>query len=95
MAKETHRVTAVDEQARIVHDGAVVNDQAALVALAQSLKALGDEVIVALDVTGSIATFLEAVLAGEGLALVHVPGIAVNRAGQGYAGGERKSDPRD
>ena len=49
----------------------------------------------ALDVTGSIATFLEAVLAGEGLALVHVPGIAVNRAGQGYAGGERKSDPRD
>lgn len=95
VAKETHWVIAVDEQARIVHDGAVVNDQAALVALAQGLKALGDEVIVALDVTGSIATFLEAVLAGEGLALVHVPGIAVNRAGQGYAGGERKSDPRD
>lgn len=95
VAKETHWVTAVDEQARIVHDGAVVNDQAALVALAEGLKALGDEVVVALDVTGSIATFLEAVLAGEGLALVHVPGIAVNRAGQGYAGGERKSDPRD
>jgi transposase len=95
VAKETHWVTAVDEQARIVHDGAVVNDQAALVALTQGLKALGDEVVVALDVTGSIATFLEAVLAGEGLALVHVSGIAVNRAGQGYAGGERKSDPRD
>ena len=107
VAKETHWVTAVDEQARIVHDGAVVNDQAALVALAQGLKALGDEVVVALDVTGSIAAFLEAVLASEGLALVHgeplsatgprtmASGIAVNRAGQGYAGGERKSDPRD
>lgn len=64
-------------------------------ALAQRLKSYSDTVVVALDVTGSIATFLEAVLTGEGLALVHVPGLAVNRAGQGYAGGERKSDPRD
>ena len=31
----------------------------------------------------------------EGFRLVHAPGIAVNRAGQGFAGGERKSDPRD
>ena len=30
-----------------------------------------------------------------GFALVHTPGIAVNRAGQGFAGGERKSVPRD
>jgi hypothetical protein len=34
VAKETHRVTAVDEQARVVHDGAVANEQAALGALA-------------------------------------------------------------
>lgn len=80
VAKETHWVTAVDEQARAVHDGAVANAQAALVALAGSLKALGHEVVVALDVTGSIATFLEAVLAGEGLALVHDPGIAELRS---------------
>jgi hypothetical protein len=65
------------------------------VAPAGSLRALGREVVFALDVTGSIATFLEAVLAGEGLALVHVPGIAVNRAGNGYARGTAKSDPRD
>jgi hypothetical protein len=32
-----------------VHEGAVVNDQAALVALAGTLKALGDEIFVALD----------------------------------------------
>ena len=30
-----------------------------------------------------------------GFALVHTPGIAVNRTGQGFAGGERKSVPRD
>jgi Transposase len=85
VAKETHWVTAVDETSRIVHDSAVANDQAALKALAQHLRSLGDQVVVALDVTGSIVTFLEAVLAGEGQSLVHVPGIAVNREGQGYA----------
>src|SRR5206468_3236846 len=30
-----------------------------------------------------------------GFALVHVPGMAVNRARQGTSGGEHKSDPRD
>lgn len=51
--------------------------------------------VIGLDITGSLARFLEAVLLAEGLRLVHVPGIAVNRAGQGFAGGERKSDPRN
>jgi hypothetical protein len=44
---------------------------------------------------GSFARFLEAVLLAEGFALVHTPGIAVNRAAKGFSGGERKSDPRD
>jgi transposase len=34
-------------------------------------------------------------LADIGLALFHVPGLAVNRARQGTVGGENKSDPRD
>ena len=53
------------------------------------------DLVIGLDITGSLARFLEAILLAEGLRLVHVPGIAVNRAGQGFAGGERKSDPRD
>ena len=51
--------------------------------------------MIGLDVVGSIARFLEATLLAEGFALVHAPGIAVNRAGQGFAGGLAKSDPRD
>ena len=51
--------------------------------------------VIGLDVVGSFARFLEAMLLAEGFELVHAPGIAVNRAGQGFAGGERKSDPRD
>jgi len=34
-------------------------------------------------------------LAQAGFTLVHVPGLAVNRARQGAVGGENKSDPRD
>ena len=59
------------------------------------LRGLEGEVVIGLDVVGSFARFLEAMLLAEGFALVHAPGIAVNRAGQGFAGGERKSDPRD
>lgn len=95
VAKETHWVCALDQDARVVLDRPVANDQAALDALAAELRGLGAELTIALDVTGSIASFLEAVLLAEGFALVHVPGIAVNRAGHGFAGGERKSDPKD
>lgn len=59
------------------------------------LHGLGGEVTIGLDVVGSFARFLEAMLLAEGFALRHTPGMAVNRAGQGFPGGERKSDPRD
>ena len=44
---------------------------------------------------GGIAGLLQAMLAAAGLVLVHVPGLAVNRAREGTVGGESKSDPRD
>jgi transposase len=94
VAKDVHWVCAIDQDARVLIDRAVENTQEALDALAADLRALAG-VTIGLDVVGSIATFLEAVLLAEGLALVHVPGIAVNRASHGFAGGERKSDPRD
>jgi hypothetical protein len=31
----------------------------------------------------------------DGLAVMHMPGLAVNRARQAIPGGERKSDPKD
>jgi transposase len=95
VAKETHWTCALDPSARVLLDRAVDNDQAAIERLVADLRGLGGEVVVGLDITGSLARFLEAILLAEGLRLVHVPGIAVNRAGQGFAGGERKSDPRD
>jgi transposase len=95
VAKQTHWVCALDHAAHVRLSRAVDNEQSDIDALARQLHALGDTVVIGLDITGSMARFLEAVLLAEGLRLVHVPGIAVNRAGQGFAGGERKSDPRD
>ena len=94
-AKQTHWAVAIDPEGRVVVDRAVDNHPHAIDRLGTDLRALGTEMVIGLDVVGSFARFLEAVLLAEGFALVHTPGIAVNRAGQGFAGGERKSDPRD
>jgi len=94
-AKTVHWAVAVDEEGRVVLDRAVENDPKAIDALVADLHGLGADIVIGLDVVGSFARFLEAVLLAEGFTLVHTPGIAVNRAGQGFAGGERKSDPRD
>jgi len=79
----------------VVLDRAVENHPASIDGFVADLRALEGELVIGTDVVGSFARFLEAVLLAEGFALVHAPGIAVNRAGQGFAGGERKSDPRD
>ena len=50
---------------------------------------------VGIDILGGIAALLEAMLLAAGLRVVHVPGLAVNRARRGTTGGERKSDPKD
>lgn len=95
VAKGTHWACALDEGGRVLLSRAVRNTQAELDALSAELRALPQPVRVGLDVDGSIAAFLQALLLADGLALVHVPGLAVNRAAHGYAGGERKSDPQD
>jgi transposase len=94
-AKVTHWAVGIDEGGRVVLDRAVENDAQAIDALVAELRGLEGEVVIGVDVVGSFARFLEAMLLAEGFELVHAPGIAVNRAGQGFAGGERKSDPRD
>jgi len=94
-AKVVHWVVGIDDGGRVVLDRAVENNPADIDALIADLRALGGDVVIGIDVVGSFARFIEASLLAEGFALVHTPGIAVNRAGQGFAGGERKSDPRD
>lgn len=95
VAKAIDWACAVDEAGRTLLDRAVENTPEGITSFAADLRMLGGEPVIGLDVVGSFAHFLGASLLAEGFPLVHAPGIAVNRAGQGFAGGERKSDPRD
>jgi transposase len=95
IAKHVHWASAVDDLGQVVLDQRVPNDPAALQGLIDDLDALGEEPVVGLDVVGGIAGLAEAMLLAAGFRLVHVPGLAVNRARQGTTGGEHNSDPRD
>lgn len=79
-AKATHWAVGIDEGGRVVLDRAVGIDAAAIDTLVAEMRGLNGEVVIGLDVVGSFARFLEAMLLAEGFALVHAPGIAVNRA---------------
>ncbi len=63
--------------------------------LTDELNALDGAARIGLDVTSGIAGLAAARLVQAGFRLVHVPGIAVDRARQDAVGGENKSDPRD
>jgi transposase len=95
IAKGVHWATAIDDLGQVVWDQRVANDPAALQQLIDALAGLGGEPVIGVDVVGGIAGLAEAMLLAAGFQLVHVSGLAVNRARQGMTGGEHKSDPRD
>lgn len=101
IAKEVHWATAIDPDGVVRIDRKLLNAPTDIAALIDELATLGGQARVGLDVVGGIAGLAQAMLAGatmassHGFALLHVPGLAVNRARQGTAGGENKSDPRD
>lgn len=95
IAKDIHWVTAIDSDGVVHLDRKVDNTPAAIAAMIDELAALGGAVRIGIDVVGGIAGLAEAMLTEAGFALLHVPGLSVNRARQGTVGGENKSDPRD
>jgi transposase len=98
VAEDFHWVQAVDRRdSQVVFGGRVDNTPRALAELVQRLDGLRDRgcLTVGIDVVGGIASVLTAMLLDAGIEVVHVPGLAVNRAREGTSGGEHKSDPRD
>jgi transposase len=95
IAKEVHWACAIDAQGRVLLDRKLLNTPADLDRLVDELRALQEDVRIGIDVLGGIAALAQAVLLEARFDLVHVPGLAVNRARQGTVGGESKSDPRD
>src|SRR4051794_37722032 len=98
VAKDFHWVQAVDRRdSAVPFSGSVDNTPAALADLVAGLEGLRERgpVTVGIDVVGGIASLLCAMLLEAGIEVVHVSGLAVNRAREGTSGGEHKSDPRD
>lgn len=99
VAKEFHWAALVNgETGRLLASHRCDNDPQAIHALIEEIRAVQAEygsATVAIDLMGGIAGLLQAMLLDAGLRLVHVPGLAVNRARQATRGGEHKSDPRD
>jgi transposase len=99
VAKEFHWARAINTtNSELLLDRRVDNRPQALAGLVDELQRLaGDhgELTVGIDVVGGIAGLVTAMLNDAGLRVVHVSGLAVNRARQGTVGGEHKSDPRD
>ncbi|MFL5335023.1 MAG: IS110 family transposase [Geminicoccaceae bacterium] len=94
-AKEVHWATAVAQDGRVLLNRKVDNTAEDIGRLIAELHPLGGERLVGIDLLGSIATLISAMLIDAGERLVHVPGLAVNRARQGSVSGLAKSDPKD
>src|SRR3954469_20355732 len=99
IAKEFHWVRAIETTSSdVLLDRRVDNEPGALSALIEELQALGaehGELKVGIDVVGGIAGLLSAMLGEAQITVVHVSGLAVNRARHASVGGEHKSDPKD
>lgn len=103
VAKEVHWAVATvpDPQtgkAQVAFSRRVENTPAEIAGLIEQVGVLEAEhgsATVGIDVLGGIARLLEVMLLDAGLAVVHVPGLAVKVARRATRGGEHKSDPRD
>ena len=95
IAKEVHWACVMNEMGEVVLDRAVANEPQAVAKLVKEIRAFGGERCTGIDIMGGVASLLTTALLEAGERVVHVTGIAVNRARQGTRGGETKSDPRD
>lgn len=92
--KEHHHCVVVDADGQQVLSRRVANDEQVLVELIRTVRALGGDVVWALDLAGGGAALLIGLLLAHGQDVVYIPGHAVNRASGGYRG-EGKTDARD
>lgn len=94
IGKTHHHCVVLDASGSKLLSRRVANGEPELLKLLGDVLALGDEVTWAIDVVDGIAALLIAVLLNHGQRVVHIPGLAVNRATVGYRG-QGKTDARD
>lgn len=99
IAKEVHwAAIKIAETGKLLTSHKVDNTPAEIAELIAEISCAQAEhgpATVGIDILGGIAALTEAMLLDAGLSVVHVPGLAVNRARRATTGGENKSDPKD
>lgn len=94
VGKAHHWAAAVDETGQQIWSRKIANDEAEILdAIADALD-LAEQVLWAVDINGTTAALLLALLAAHGQEAVYVPGRTVNAMTGGYRG-EAKTDAKD
>jgi transposase len=94
VGKEFHWAVAVDENGQTLLSRRVDNDEVAILALIDEIRATGQELTWATDMPGGPATLALTLLFERDQRVVLLPGIAVDRSRAAYRG-EAKTDARD
>ncbi|WP_454194879.1 IS110 family transposase [Nocardia sp. Marseille-Q1738] len=99
IAKEVHwAAVKVAETGKLLASHKVDNTAAEIADLIDEIRGAQSKhgpATVGIDILGGIAGLVEAMLLDAEISVVHVPGLAVNRARRATTGGENKSDPKD
>lgn len=97
VGKAAHWVHVLDDRGQEVLSRKVWATEEDIEAVHSEIAGLDGtgERLFCVDILGGPATLLEAVLLSHGERVLHLPGMAVNRARDAYPGGEQKSDPKD
>ncbi len=94
VGKAHHWAAAVEETGRQVWSRKIANDETEIIDAIAAALDLAEEVSWAVDISGTSAALLLALLAAHGQQVVYVPGRTVNTMTGGYRG-EAKTDAKD
>lgn len=94
IGKTHHHCVVLDADGTRLLSRRVLNDEPELLALLVDVMAIDEDVVWAVDVADGMAALWINLLLNHGQQLVHIPGLAVNRAAAGY-GGTGKTDAKD
>lgn len=94
VGKGHHWVCLIDEAGTTVWSSKVVNDESAILEAIGGVLERADQVVWAVDVTGTMSGLFLALLAAHGQQVKYAPGRTVNQMATAYRG-EAKTDARD
>jgi hypothetical protein len=92
--KTHHHCVVIDDTGKRLMSRRVANDEPELLRLLADVLALDDRVTWGIDLADGGAALLIDLLLSHGQHTLYIPGMAVNRAAEGYRG-EGKTDARD